>query len=238
MSMTKNHFGAAFFLIGLLASPARVVAQANEGVAPFCDRDEPSEIAAYCQALTDFQSAVNEAKAKEAEGGPAPTINNFKNMLNRLDFSHADAAANFIRAAAGSYAAALAASTALTKAATLTASSDAGAVRPDQQFGSSGNTSGTTTLVSKAGSAELFSLALDTGALTQSANGTTTTLSTNVDQVFRLITGRDPDCTVTCKNLGWFEDKVLNPITISATSVLYQVSSKTEHKTGQARRTT
>jgi hypothetical protein len=118
---------------------------------------------------------------------------------------------------------------------------DVAQARPDRQTSAASNASGTTSLVSKAGSAELLSLALDTGVLTQSVNGTTATFTTNADQVFRLITNHDPDCTVTCGSQGGlqtFETAVLSNVTVAATVDLAQQNSTTVATSGQASGTT
>src|SRR5581483_279889 len=72
--------------------------------------------------------------------------------------------------------------------------------------------------------------------LTRSINGATATLSTNADQVFRLITGDDPDCTVTCDQgrTGWFQRRILDPTNLFATLDLAQRSSTTVPTSGQA----
>jgi hypothetical protein len=79
---------------------------------------------------------------------------------------------------------------------------------------------------------------MDAGILTRSINGATTTLTTNADQLFRLITGNDPDCIINCRSLGWFENRVLNFTTITASLDVAQPSSTITATTGQASGTT
>lgn len=222
--MKDNIFGRIVVCFALFAIPADVLGQNKP--AAFCENDARPEIRAYCKDLDDFQNAVN--------AGTATTIDNASGFLNKLDFSHAAATDKFITATMPL----LVTNAALSKVAASSALRDAGQARPDQQLGAGGNASGTTSLISKAGSAELLSLALDTGVLTQSVNGTTSTLGTNADQIFRLITGRDPDCTVTCNSSGRFENTILNPTNISATFDLAQQSTKTTPTSGQASGTT
>ena len=215
------------FPIAFLATSADAVAQAKPA---FCKDDARPGIRAYCKDLDDFQNAVN--------GGTATTVDDSSGFLNKLDFSHAAATGKFVTATSPTLLANAVAKVAISKIATSTALQDAGQARPDRQLGTTSNASGTTTLVSKPGSAELLSLALDTGVLTQSVNGTTATLSTNADQLFRLVTGNDPDCTVTCNSRAWFENKILTPTNIAASLDLAQQSSTTVATSGQASGTT
>src|SRR5437870_5954903 len=219
-----NAFVRIMFSVVFLATSVEVLGQLTPR---FCENDASAGVRAYCKDLADLQNAVNSK-------GAAATVDDVSGPLNKLDFSHAAATNKFITAAAPR----LTTNAAISKATASAILRDAGQARPDQQLGATGNASGTTSLVSKAGSAELLSLALDTGVLTQSVNGTTATLSTNADQLFRLITNTDPDCTVTCNSLGWFEDRVLNRTNISAGLDLAQQSSTTVATSGQASGTT
>jgi hypothetical protein len=212
---------------------------------PWCEKDNRSEIANYCNDLFDFQQKVTanaaaiSAQLTDASTNPA----NLAVDLNQIDILVAGAFAKldlidpksmpkFITVMGP-----VVAADAATAAATSDALSAAGQQRPDRQMGANSTASGTTSLVSKPGSAELLSLALDTGAVTQSVNGTSSTLTTNADQVFRLVTGSNPDCTVAvgpCKSRGWFETWVLNPTNITATLGLAQQSSTVTPTSGQA----
>jgi hypothetical protein len=111
-------------------------------------------------------------------------------------------------------------------------------LRTDQQQGPAATTAGTTSLVSKAGSATLMSFGLDTGVLTRSVNGTTATLNTNADELYRLITGSNPDCVMNCPKGGKFEQYALNPLGLSATFALAQSSTTATPTSGQASGTT
>jgi hypothetical protein len=209
-------FRGSICLFVLLALQKDVVAQpkpSSKNSAAFCKNDRRFEIRVYCTALARFQSAVND--------GTVATPDQASGYISKLDLSDPDGVVDFITAAA-------------TKSALSSALRDAGQARPDRQLSATSNASGTTSLVSKAGSAELISLALDAGVLTRTVNGTTATLNTNADQILRLVTGSDPDCTVTCNRLGWFEDKVLNPTNIAASFDLAQQSNKITATSGQA----
>jgi hypothetical protein len=178
-----------------------------------CAHDVRPEILQFCAALTDLQS-----KAAAGVAVDDPSLSQTFQRLNPADRSNAN---HFIPAIS------------LIMAVTAGTLQIADQLRTDQQFGANSTASGTTSLVSKAGSAELISLALDTGAVTQSVNGSTSTLTTNADHVYRLITGQNSDCIMNCRTSG-FENLVLNPLNISATFQLGQNNTSTTATTGQA----
>lgn len=192
----------------------------------FCSRDPRDEVKAFCVDLVQFQNDVNSDKS----GGHTTE---WTDDLNELDLADRHATVKAITA--------MSTSTALQTAAASIAqnSSQIGipsgvTQSPDQQTGPGSATSGTTSLISKAGSAALLSLALDSGALAQSVNGATSTLTTNGDQLFRAITRNQPDCLVNCDGAGSFEQKVLGKTNISASFLLAQQSSTTVPTSGQA----
>jgi|SRR5450631_1413363 hypothetical protein len=187
----------------------------------FCDHDPRPEIRIYCEDLVRFLDDANE-RAKTMSATEIKDA--LQNDLGHLDPSQRIGVVKFITATALSTVASEALSNILQN-------------RTDRQLGATSTASGTTSLVSKAGSSEAISLALDAGVLTQSVNGTTATLSTNADQIFRLVTGRNPTCTVTCTG-SWFENKVLDLTNISASLSLAQQSSTTTATSGQASGTT
>jgi hypothetical protein len=193
----------------------------------FCEHDPRPEISAYCKDLADVQTAVNKEK-KNPSPDLAVTNQALVNPLSKMNIADKRATVDFITATASRFA---------LNAAIADAIRTAGQQRLDQQLGATPSASGTTSLLSKAGSAELVSLALDAGVLTRSINGTTATLSMNADQLFRLVTGADPTCIVTtqtCKNESWFETRVAGPTTISASMDLAQQSTTTTATSGQA----
>jgi hypothetical protein len=187
----------------------------------FCEKDSSPEVMAFCENLANL--------LRYAKKNPGVNTQCFRGLEDNLDLTGRKGVDHFITATALTFA---------TKAAISNALQTADQQRPDQELGANSNASGTASLVSKAGSTELLSFALDTGVVTQSVNGTTSTLSTNADQIFRLITKSDPDCIVNCKSLGWFEDNVLNRITLSGSLSLSQHSSSTTPTSGQASGTT
>lgn len=215
----------ALLILCVLLADTHLPGQARSGKAKpvdpkaFCKNDPRVAVRTFCDDLADLLGRV---KAK-----PTITVTELGDVMNQLDLSNASAAVKFITAAA-----------AMSKPAASAALQELGQGRLDQQLSSPANANGTTSLVSEAGSSTLLSLALDSGVLTRSVNGTTATLSTNGDQIFRLITGNDPDCTVTCTNSTWFENKVLSPINVYGTFDLAQRSNKTVPTTGQASGTT
>jgi len=223
-----NFPGSAFSQTPPTEKPSRTTAtgrtQGDEQVdRSFCENDKRSEIRAFCENLAQLQSHVNNDTVSNLENG--------KTDLDGLDLHDPNNTEYYVIAIRGKLA---------TNTAISSLLQDFGQSRPDQQLGASSNASGTTSLVSKAGSAELLDFALNTGAVTQSVNGTTATLNTNLDHVFRLITGNHPDCIVATKicKPGWFQTHVLNPTNISATIDLAQQSSKTTATSGQASGTT
>ena len=227
-------------LVGAVVSavvclPLSVVGQAADGLDPakcpivnltpsdaFCHKDTRPEIRAFCENLAQLLAY--------AQSSPKPDNKCYGPLLKNLDLSLRQNTDRFITAVAPS----ITLRTVISKADVSNTVSQAGQARPDQQLSPGATTSGTTSLVSKAGSAELLSLAVDTGAVTESVKGTTATLSTNADQIFRLLTGSDPDCTVTCENRDWFENKVLNKTNVSASLNLAQQGSTTAATSGQA----
>lgn len=227
--MTK--FNPLIFALFLLCFAGAAIGQtspkakaAGNDPAAFCQHDSRPEVLAYCKDLAELQANVNAEKAK-----PAPNLTSanaqFTNALGKLDPTSKKGLVKFITAVASPLAA---------KSTVADLLRTFGQARPDRQIGPGNETSGTTSLVSTAGSSELIALALDAGALTRSVNGATTTLSTNADQLFRLVTGNDPDCIINCKGLGQFGNKVLNPINISASFDVAQPNPTTTATAGPA----
>jgi hypothetical protein len=108
----------------------------------------------------------------------------------------------------------------------------------NQQLGPGSSAAGTTSLVTKAGSATLMDLALDTGTLTRTVNGGTATLTANADEIYRLITGSgEIVCSMNCKS-GPVEKRLLDPLNFAASFALAQSSSTSAPATGQASGTT
>lgn len=105
-----------------------------------------------------------------------------------------------------------------------------------QQLGAVSSAAGTTSLVSKAGSAAITNLAVDSGALTRSVNGSTATLTANVDELYSLVTGT-PEYNLGGNQSG-FERYVLNPLGLTASFSLNQTSTSSVPANGQASGTT
>jgi len=103
--------------------------------------------------------------------------------------------------------------------------------RPDQQTGAGSNTSGTTGLVEKAGTASVLAFALESGALTRSVNGNTATLSGNADGLLRALTGQQVLCFDCGGAMG---TPVLRNINLSAAFMINQESTSTVSTTGAA----
>lgn len=193
----------------------------------FCENKPQPEVRAFCKRLARLQTYAN------AHPGVAPEC--FRALLSNLDLT-ADLGQklnNTMPAFISATSAELA-----TRAAVADVVRNVGQARPDRQIGPGSQANGTTSLVSKAGSSELIALALDAGVLTRSVNGATTTLSTNADQLFRLISGRDPDCIIHCAGGNQFQNKVLNFVNISASFDVAQPNSTNTTTSGQASGTT
>lgn len=214
-----KHFAVFFLALG--TSSVHAVAQTATTPAAFCDKDIRPAVIAFCHDLADFQTQVNKNVAEADLSGD----------FNKLDLSKPQAAVDFITAVADQM-----------NAKTAMQSAAQGLVgwlnqqRTDQQLGAGASATGTTSLVTKAGSSQLISLAVDSGGLTRSVNGTTATLGTNSDQIFRTVTNHNPNCLlyVNCTSLGWFEDNILNKLSLSAGFSLAQQSTTTAASSGQA----
>src|SRR5438094_219944 len=179
-------FASIFTLVFAPTMYGQNSAAAGGSAKPFCAKDSRFEIRTFCKDLDRFQKQVNDAKA----AGGALDPDHFTAVLNRLDL-HSPNSRSTLITILGPKATANQAFKAISSAAKSISSDAASATsqqRVDQQLSPGSTASGTTSLVSKAGSAQLLALALDTGALTRSVNGTTATLTTNADQIFRLIT--------------------------------------------------
>lgn len=210
-----------FFLTPLLLQTQASPQSPAPPDSAFCANDPDDAVREFCPQLAHLLDAAQSEKAKKAEDARTdlqPTLDQINPLSARTEQPFVFAVANHF--------AVQAASTSLIQAANQ--------LRTDQQLGPGATTAGTTSLVNKAGSATLMSLGLDTGVLTRSVNGTTATLNTNADQLFRLITGSNPDCVMNCPKGGKFEQYALNPLNLAATFALAQSSSTVTPTSGQA----
>jgi hypothetical protein len=103
--------------------------------------------------------------------------------------------------------------------------------RPDEQTTAGSNTSGTTSLVEKAGAPAIMAFALESGALTRSVSGNTATLSGNADGIIRALTGQQALCFDCPNALGTAFLKDLN---LSAGFLINQSSATSVSTTGPA----
>ena len=216
----------SFFLFASLA----VAAHAQTVGVRFCAHDPRDEVKAFCADLAQFQFDVNSDKTNG-------NSSSWTDDLNQLDLSNRHSTAKAITAVSTSVAL-YQAQVNNAQTASLIGLPSGVVQTPDQQTGAGTNLSGTTSLVNKAGSATLLSIALDGGALTRSVNGATTTVTTNADQLFRAITRSQPDCLVNSISDYWIERKILNLTNISASFALSQQSSTAVPTSGQASGTT
>lgn len=194
----------------------------------FCKSDPRTEIRAFCPWLTDLLTKTQSRKST--------TLPNLMSQLDPEGQIELSADLHVLNPADKMALPYTVSAIYLQLAATTEATNllqTADQLRTDQQLGANSTASGTTSLVTKAGSADLMGLALDTGALTRSVNGATATLSANSDELYRVITGTHPDCVINCKE-GGFEDHFLDWLNLSASFALAQSSSTTTSTAGQA----
>jgi hypothetical protein len=97
-------------------------------------------------------------------------------------------------------------------------------VRPDKQVAAQSGSAGSTSLVSKTGGASILAMAIDSGALTKSASGTTTTVSGNLEGIGSFLLGQAPISIDPEKNN--LLRKVAGDVNLSATFALAQPSSQ------------
>ena len=216
------------FLMIILAVGAPLLGQEATPVAAdqkrFCDKDPRPEVEAFCKPLSDLQNFINSTP----DGIDSRD-------LNQLDLANPSANSKFIRTTAGRAAVQNLVNT-IQRSAVAAANGIAqeGQARLDRQLSSPSTAAGSTSLVSRAGSSELFAFAIDTGALTRSVNGTTATVSTTADQLFRTITNYEPLCIASCSYKGGFEARVLVPLSVAASFDLSQRNTTTATTSGQA----
>jgi len=190
----------------------------------FCANDPRVSVKTFCDALAELRDEAKKNPNLKRTDHPTSGI------LNQLDFTTlTDPGAEVL---------ALAHEVAVERA-IQSGAAIAQMYRPDKQTTAPSNASGTTSLVSKAGATDLLSFALDAGALTRTVNGSTATLTGNLDGMFRGLSGYSPLCVYPCKDLGgttlqWFDRHVFEPVTVSVVTALAQQSSTTAPAAGQA----
>jgi hypothetical protein len=98
-------------------------------------------------------------------------------------------------------------------------------IRPDKQLTAQSFSSGTTSLVSKAGGSSIIAVAVDAGALTSTTSGTTTTFSGNLEGIGSLLMGQAPISIDPAKQNGL--RALAGAVTLQATFNLAQPGTKT-----------
>lgn len=193
----------------------------------FCQH-ESSVVRNFCTPLKRLRESAQARGSGETDANFLSRLQSDLNQVNPLSPSTSQGIAEALSAE-------LAGRVDLSKVASQIAPSlsVANLLRPDQQLSSGNTAAGTTSLVTKAGSASLLGLALDTGALTRSVNGTTATLSANADQLYRTITKADPLCPMNCNRQNGL-DAALNSLNFTASFALAQATPTTTATTGQA----
>lgn len=104
--------------------------------------------------------------------------------------------------------------------------------RPDKQVGAQAASTGSTSLVSKTGGASILAMAVDSGALTKSASGTTSTVSGNLEGIGSLLVGQAP-ISIDPNDKNRLR-KIASDINLSATFALAQPSSQSTAATQPA----
>ena len=112
------------------------------------------------------------------------------------------------------------------------ASSQAYQSLPDKQTSAQPGSSGSTSLVSKNAGAAILAFAVDSGALTESVSGTTTTVSGNLEGIGSLLTGKSPISINPAKQSPW--RTIAGTINLTGTFALAQPSAQTTTDTQPA----
>ena len=112
------------------------------------------------------------------------------------------------------------------------ASSEAYQSLPDKQTSAQSGSPGSTSLVSKNSGAAILAFAVDSGALTESVSGTTTTVSGNLEGIGSLLTGNSPISIDPAKQR--FLRTISGLINLTGTFALAQPSSQTTTDTSPA----
>jgi hypothetical protein len=214
----RQKCGIAAVVIALFLQPFAFAEEYD-----FATDPRPS-VRAFAGPLSSLSSELKANPGKTKDDSP------IKGYLDHLDFTILNQPGEFVQAfrqAAAEVVAFRAAAQSLQN------------YRPDKQLSPASTTSGTTSLVSKAGSSDLLSLALDAGALTRSVNGSTATTNGNLDGMVRALTGYSPLCVYPCPELGskslrWVDNHLLQPVTVSVATAVAQQSSSTAPAAGQA----
>jgi hypothetical protein len=105
-------------------------------------------------------------------------------------------------------------------------------IRPDKQVFAQSGSAGSTSLVAKAGGASILAMAVDSGALTKSASGTTSTISGNLEGIGSFLLGQAP-ISIDPDKQNWLR-KTAGDVNLSATFALAQPSSQTTASTQPA----
>jgi hypothetical protein len=104
--------------------------------------------------------------------------------------------------------------------------------RPDKQVAAQSSSAGSTSLVSKAGGSSILAMAVDSGALTQSSSGTTSTVSGNLEGIGSLLLGQAP-ISIDPTKQNWLR-KTAGDVNLSASFALAQPSSQSTASTQPA----
>ena len=215
------------------SSPATLMGQSSAAqsslpVQPFnCAREKDPVFFNYCSDIDNFLTRASENKQKN--GG----------KVDRADRDVGGALDALLNAATSDPARFTSLQTNVAIQNSLsTLSSGVNQSRPDQQTTAGTNTSGTTSLVEKAGAPAILAFALESGALTRSVSGNTATLTGNADGMIRALTGQQVLCFECSATFGTLGTKVLQNISISAAFLLDQQGTSSVGTSGAANSST
>ena len=248
----RTAFGfTGLLVLCFLSSRATILGQttpARESGAPSqdlaaqlnCQAEKNEPFATYCEDVKNFLTQVGQAQV----GGKVDRSNNDVRAAMRpfLDLSGVFGTGSDVTR----FTSLLARDTAIQGAINVATqgidqraknilSSEANQSRPDQQIGAGSKSSGTTSLVEKAGGPAILAFALESGALTRSVSGNTATVRGNADGMLRAFTGKQVLCFDCGEAMG---TPVLRNLNLSASFLINQQSSSSLNTTGPANSST
>jgi len=203
-------------------------AQPAAAPATFCKDDARPEVQTFCSQLSHLMASVEDAQRNGKSD--AEIRKRVELQLEALDPAM-EASTGALAQAISAYMLANA-----VKDASQNILKTASQMTTTQQLGASSSAPGTTSLVTKAAGAAVINLAVDSGVLTRSVNGATTTLNANAEELFNLLTGREEYDLFAQPNA--FVQRVFSPLSLTASFALAQSNSTTAPASGSASGTT
>jgi hypothetical protein len=187
------------------------------------DSDSRLSVRAFSGALNDYYLETQKAE---------PNTNALKQLLGRLRFSSNAISATASRNPALGILLVDVVSSDIEDSVAADVTTGLSQVRPDKQFAAQASSAASTSLVSKAGGASILAMAVDSGALTQSASGTSSTVSGNLEGIGSLLLGQAP-ISIDPRKQNWLRTAA-GDVNLSATFALAQPSSQSTASTQPA----